>query len=176
MLGLMLGLICKNHLPARIRGWAGTDTGRHIHVIKLKTELKQLKWKSSNWKPTEGLLATLHSKHIFWDSWAKLVFLFYFRMSAGNDQDCGAIPMQESRAAELYILRKERKCLKRKRLPTHYETREDARGFINANRSESRPDFVAKQVPARWNLAGVSHGDYFWKEVQNTTTTRFFHD
>ena len=75
MLGLMLGLICKNHLPARIRGWAGTDTGRHIHVIKLKTELKQLKWKSSNWKPTEGLLATLHSKHIFWDSWAKLVFV-----------------------------------------------------------------------------------------------------
>ena len=42
--------------------------------IKLKTQLKQLKWKSSNWKSTEGLLATLHSKNIFWDSWAKLVF------------------------------------------------------------------------------------------------------
>ena len=24
-------------------------------------------------KPTEGLLITLHSKHIFWDSWANLV-------------------------------------------------------------------------------------------------------
>ena len=30
---LMSGLIRKNRLPARIRGWAGTATGRHIHVV-----------------------------------------------------------------------------------------------------------------------------------------------
>ena len=35
MLGLMLGLIRKNRLPARIRGWAGTATGRHIHVVHI---------------------------------------------------------------------------------------------------------------------------------------------
>ena len=29
------GLIRKNRLPARIRGWAGTATGRHIHVVHI---------------------------------------------------------------------------------------------------------------------------------------------
>ena len=62
-------------------------------------------------------------------------------MSAGNDQDCGAIPMQESRAAELYMLRKERKCLKRERLPTHYETREDARGLSTPAVAKVAPTF-----------------------------------
>ena len=33
--GLMSGLIRKNRLPARIRGWAGTATGRHIHVVHI---------------------------------------------------------------------------------------------------------------------------------------------
>ena len=35
MLRLMSGLIRKNRLPARIRGWAGTATGRHIHVVHI---------------------------------------------------------------------------------------------------------------------------------------------
>ena len=35
MSGLMAGLIRKNRLPARIRGWAGTATGRHIHVVHI---------------------------------------------------------------------------------------------------------------------------------------------
>ena len=35
MLGLMSPLIRKNRLPARIRGWAGTATGRHIHVVHI---------------------------------------------------------------------------------------------------------------------------------------------
>ena len=32
---LMWPLIRKNRLPARIRGWVGTATGRHIHVVHI---------------------------------------------------------------------------------------------------------------------------------------------
>ena len=35
MLPLMSPLIRKNRLPARIRGWAGTATGGHIHVVHI---------------------------------------------------------------------------------------------------------------------------------------------
>ena len=35
MSGLMSGLIRKNRPPARIRGWAGIATGRHIHVVHI---------------------------------------------------------------------------------------------------------------------------------------------
>ena len=32
---LRRGDLCKNRLPARIRGWAGTATGGHIHVVHI---------------------------------------------------------------------------------------------------------------------------------------------
>ena len=33
--GTLLGDLCKNRLPAGIRGWAGTATGGHIHVAHI---------------------------------------------------------------------------------------------------------------------------------------------
>ena len=48
MLGLMSSLIRKNRLPARIRGWAGTATGGHIHVVPI-----------SHTHPPKGLIQTL---------------------------------------------------------------------------------------------------------------------
>ena len=100
--GLMLGLIRKNRLPARIRGWAGTATGRHIHVVHIShthppKELIQTQriifWEKKNLgrylfrAVREDELCRRELHIVGEDLWSSLVFLFFAHvLEEGNPE------------------------------------------------------------------------------------------